>query len=297
MGGANEQYPAGGGGNDTERSDIRIKPLPAEYSQLTLLGEAEEQKSSAFSISQQIIDEVLTSGGNEQGSALRIVSYFKKDHSLAESAEFLKQEYRTGGKGFIFAGNHVSVWFDGRGIQVAAGDTARDAGSAALVKWEQAAKRIRELLDMGRYMPQSELDKADGVEIKAIAERLWYLNQDLADGLKLPFLNEELFKGGFPDSTVRIADLIAQKEPRQSIISGLRDFAAEYEQNRDLIRFHTYRPQKILDELIDLQREPLIFTADESVSSVRVQFITQDEVDALLIRGDNVQDGKFRIYS
>jgi hypothetical protein len=77
------------------------------------MGEVEELKPSAFSVSQQIIDEVLTSGGNEENSVHRIVSYFKKDHITAENADFLKREYRTGGKGFIFNSHHVSTWFKG----------------------------------------------------------------------------------------------------------------------------------------------------------------------------------------
>jgi hypothetical protein len=73
------------------------------------MGEAEEQKSSAFSISQQIIDEVLTSGGNEPDSILRIISWFRRIHTPSENADFLKKEYGEGGKGFIFGGQHVSV--------------------------------------------------------------------------------------------------------------------------------------------------------------------------------------------
>ncbi|NLV49750.1 MAG: hypothetical protein GXY20_03540 [Clostridiales bacterium] len=188
MGRADEQHPAQRGGIGAERPDLRLKPLPTVSDQLTIFSEAEEPakaESSAFSISQQIIDEVLTSGGNELNSPLRIVSYFKKDHPTAENADFLRQECRRGGKGFIFGGNHVSVWFDESGICIATGDTVLTP-AATLVNYEQAAKRIRELLDMGRYMPQSELDKADGLEIKAIAEQLWYLERDLSDGMAIP---------------------------------------------------------------------------------------------------------------
>ena len=299
VGGIDEQHPPLSGGNDTERPDIRIKPLPTEYRQLTLMGEAEEEKSSAFSISQQIIDEVLTSGGNEINSVHRIVSYFKKDHTPADNAGFLQQEYGSGGKGFIFGGNHVSVWFNNSGIHVAVGDTALNADNPALITWEQAAKRIRELLDMGRYMPQSELDKADGIEIKAIADHLWYLHQDRADGYEFSFLPEELFKGGFPDSTTRIAELLTQPDELQNIIDGLREFAAAYGQDRSLLRFHlpAHHPQKVLDYLVDLQSEPLVFTADESVSTARPGFITQDEVDRVLAGGSGVEDGHYRIYS
>ena len=299
VGGVDEQHPPLSGGNDTERPDLRIKPLPTEYRQLTLMGEAEEEKSSAFSISQQIIDEILTSGGNEINSVHRIVSYFKKDHTSADNADFLQQEYGSGGKGFIFGGNHVSVWFNNSGIHVAVGDTTLNADNPALITWEQAAKRIRELLDMGRYMPQSELDKADSIEIKAIADHLWYLHQDRADGYKFSFLPEELFKGGFPDSTTRIAELLTQPDELQNIIDGLRDFAADYGQDRSLLRFHlpAHHPQTVLDYLVDLQSEPLVFTADESVSTARPGFITQDEVDRVLAGGSGVEDGHYRIYS
>lgn len=154
-------------------------------------------KPSAFSISQQIIDEVLTSGGNELDSALRIAAYFKKDHTTAENADFLQKEYRrfgNNGKGFIFGGNHVSVWFTEKGIRIATGDTALNTEYSTLVTWEQAARRIRELLDMGRFMQQSELDRVDGHEIKRLADELWYTHQDRADNLNnaLNTWNEKL---------------------------------------------------------------------------------------------------------
>jgi N12 class adenine-specific DNA methylase len=299
MGGADEQHPAQRGGNDTERPDIRIKPLPTQAEQLTLFGEAEGEKPSAFSISQQIIDEVLTSGGNEPDSALRIVSYFKKDHSIVANAAFLQREYEDGGKGFIFGGNHVSVWFNENGLHIAAGDTALNSGNATLVTWEQAARRIRELLNMGRYMPQSELDKADGVEIKKLAENLWEIHRNRSDGAEFSSLDEELFSGGFPDSTARIAELAAQPEQQRIILDGLREFAEAYEQDKDLLRF-PYAARFLRDAITtleDLQREPLVFTADEQVSTTRPGFITQDEVDRILCGSGDVRSGKYGIYS
>jgi N12 class adenine-specific DNA methylase len=299
VGGVDEQYQEQSGGNDTERPDIRIKPLPEVAAQLSLFGKAEEQNPSAFSISQQIIDEVLTSGGNEPDSPLRIVSYFKKDHPAIDNAAFLQEEYGTGGKGFIFAENHVSIWFSDNGLRIATGDTALDSERASLVTWEQAARRIRELLDMGRYMPQSELDKADGVEIKALAENLWYLRRDFADSAMFTFMKEGLFDGGFPESTARIADFVARPQEHQAILDGLSAFAEAYSQNRDLLRFpYSARYLKnALATLADLQRKPLVFAADETVGTARPGFITQDEVDRILCGNGDVRDGKYRIYS
>ena len=300
MGGADEQYPALSGGIGTQRPDLHLKPLATFSDQLTLFGGAEEPakaEASAFSISQQIIDEVLTSGGNEPNSPLRIVSYFKKDHPTATNADFLRKEYESGGKGFIFGGKHVSVWFDESGIRIATGDTVLTP-AATLVTYEQAAKRIRELLDMGRYVPQSELDKADGLEIKTLAEQLWYLERDLIDGVTLPGIDKEIFKGGFPGSTARIAEFIAQPEHQKVIIEGLK-LLTKYEQTSDFLRFRSSRRylDHALTGLVDLQREPLIFTANESASTARAAFITQDEIDEVLCGCGNVSQGKFRIYA
>lgn len=305
VGGLDEQYPALSGGNDTERPDIRLKPLPGEYHQLSLLGDtlkgtgAEDEKSSVFSISQQMIDEVLTSGGNEPDSILRIISWFRRVHTPSENAAFLKNEYDEGGKGFIFDGQHVSVWFDQNAIRIAVGETALNSENAVSVNWLNAELRIRDLLRLGRFAPQSELDKVDGFELKTLADHLWYLHHDLADGYEFDFMSEEIFNDGFPDSTARIAELLAQPTERQTILNGLRDFADEYEENNDLLRFrfaasHLYDALALLD---DLQYEPTTLTADESVSTPRPGFITQDEVDCVLCGGGNVENGKYRIYS
>lgn len=309
MGGADEQHQAGGGGIGAERPGVRIKPMPPVAVQLNLLGaasafgEAEEGDEPPhpplFSIFQQIMDEVLTSGGNETYSIHRIAAWFKKDHTPAENAAFLQKEYGDGGKGFIFSGNHVSVWFNDGGIHVAVGDTALNAADAAIIGWEQAAQRVRELFDLGRYMPQVELAKVDGIELKAIANNLWQIHHDRADDTEIPSLDAEWFKGGHPESTTRIAEMLTQPQQRQAIIGGLREFAAAFEQDNDLLRFpySVKYLRSALAGLEDLRRDPLVFTADESASTARPGFITQDEVDRVLCGGGQVQHAKFRIYA
>jgi N12 class adenine-specific DNA methylase/adenine-specific DNA methylase len=299
VGGTDKQHQKQRGGGNTERTDLRIKPLPTEAQQLSFLRGAEEIKPSVFSITQQIIDEILTIGGNEENSALRIVSYFKKNYSAQDNAAFLQKEYAIGGKGFIFGENHVSALFNENGLHIAAGDTARNNNNATIITWEQAAKRIRELLDTGRYLPQSELDKADGAEIKNLAENLWEIHHNRSDGAEFPFLGEELFDGGFSGSTARIAELVRKPEQRSIILDGLTEFAAAYKQDKTLLRF-SYSARYLrgaITTLTDLQREPLVFTAEESVTVARPGFITQDEVDGLLTRGGSIEHSKYRIYA
>ena len=148
MGWDDEQYSEFSGGDDTERPDILIKPIPTLQEQMNLLGEAEEIEPSAFSmpewtqnvIPQQIIDEVLTSGGNNENSILRIAAYFKKDKPVEENSIFLCEEYGVGGKGFIINENKVSTWFDNAGIHIAYGNTVRDENTT-LITWEGTCYR------------------------------------------------------------------------------------------------------------------------------------------------------------
>jgi len=300
VGRIDEQHQSIRRGNDTERPDIQLESLPTVEKQLSLVEKAEEEKTSAFSISQQIIDEVLTSGGNELDSTLRIVAFFKKDHVPLLNTDYLKNEYGTGGKGFIFDGIKVSVWFDESGIRIAHGNTVNSANvDVVLITWEQAAKRTRELLDIGRYMSQQNLDKVDEFEIKSLAEKIWYLQRDCTNSESFAFMDSGLFNHGFPDDTVNIAKLLNNPDKQLQILKGMDQLANKIEQDESLLRFRgaIKNLNDSLDTLEDLQREKLTFYADESIITATPSFITQDEIDHVLFGGSNMEDGKFRIYS
>lgn len=77
-------------------------------------------------------------------------------------------------------GRKYAVWYNAEGIRIAGGESAQGS-SATLISWEQAAARIRELLELGRYMPQSELDQVDHYEIHDLADRLLLMFRDIED--------------------------------------------------------------------------------------------------------------------
>ena len=54
---------------------------------------------------------------------------------------------------------------------------ARHAPSAKLVSWQEAASRIGQLLEEGRFAANVELAGAEGYERFRLAEKLWYLRQ------------------------------------------------------------------------------------------------------------------------
>ena len=248
---------------------------------------------------QQVIDEALCIGANDQNSRLIICAYFKKDKP--DNARFLAEHYGENGAGFYLDGRQYAIWYNAEGIRIAQGESAQRS-SATLILWEQAAARIRELLDLGRYMPQSELDRVDGYERQQRAAQLWYLRQDFAEGTAdagyLPTVNAIYGKNhGFPEESAAISDLLGHPEGLQNLRDELEQFVQAYRENRELLRFHFHRPQKLLEQLSDLQREPLHFTAAEGYAPQRRFFISGDEIDNLLRGGKRSTDYRLAVYS
>ena len=248
---------------------------------------------------QQVIDEALCIGANDQNSRLIICAYFKKDKP--DNARFLAEHYGENGAGFYLDGRQYAIWYNAEGIRIAQGESAQRS-SATLIPWEQAAARIRELLDLGRYMPQSELDRVDEYERQQRAAQLWYLRQDFAEGTAdagyLPTVNAIYGKNhGFPEESAAISDLLGHPEGLQNLWDELEQFVQAYRENRELLRFHFHRPQKLLEQLSDLQREPLHFTAAEGYAPQRRFFISGDEIDNLLRGGKRSTDYRLAVYS
>ena len=246
---------------------------------------------------QQVIDEALCIGSNHKHSRLIICAYFKKDKP--DNARFLTEHYGENGAGFYLNGKKYALWYNAEGIRIAEGESTRRS-SAALIPWEQAAARIRELLDLGRYMPQSELDQVDRYEVNALADRLLLMFRDIEDEDKrfFPSLRAVYDKpGGFPEAAEEIAGLLSREDGLQAILSEYEAFAAAYQENPAILRFRFYRPLALQAQLADLQREPLHFTAAEGYDPQRRLYISTDEIDNLLRGGKRSVDYRLAVYS
>ena len=284
-----------------ESQQMSLFDFPSFGSSTPSEGEPQRSLFSRPALSQQVIDEALCIGANDQNSRLIICAYFKKDKPLEDNARFLMEHYGENGAGFYLDSRKYSIWYNAEGIHVAEGETAQRT-AATLIPWEQAAKRIRELLDFGRYMPQSELDRVDGYERQQRAAQLWYLRQDFAEGTAdagfLPTINAIYnTHQGFPKESAAISDLLGHPEGLQNLRDELEQFVQAYGENRELLRFHFHRPQKLLEQLADLQREPLHFTAAEGYDPQRRFFISGDEIDNLLRGGKRSTDYRLAVYS
>ena len=242
---------------------------------------------SNFDLPQQIIDEALCIGSNAENSRLIICVWFMKDKPLAENADFLREHYRENGAGFYFGDRKYSLWYNRDGIRIDVGESAQSY-TATVVSWEKAEKRIRELLDLGRYMPQSEIDRAPEYEKAELANALLYMYRDIeGDNMDIYFQTMKPayeIGGGFPEMSAGVKKLLEQPDTLQSLVDECRIFIDAYEKDQNILRFR-HRPRELLQRLTDLQREQLTFTAAEGYDPQRRFFISDDELD-MVLRGD-----------
>lgn len=82
--------------------------------------------------------------------------------------------------------------------------------------------------------------------------------------------------------TEQLSNLLKDQDALAQIVKEWEVFTAAHKENPDLLRFRWYRPQKWLERLRNLQREPVIFRAEEGFDPKRERFITKDELDRLL---------------
>ena len=133
---------------------VTMKPLPSIDGQLNFLDMQAEEKPSAFSFSQEIIDAVLTRGSGVSEGKFRIYEQFEKSLSAKENADFLKNEYGWGGAYPVIVGAGIDEQHDGKGILITKG-IGNDKPHIRL-NWNQVEKRIKELIRLDRYLNPKE---------------------------------------------------------------------------------------------------------------------------------------------
>ena len=104
-------------------------------------------------ITEDEIDETLRGGSGISDGKKRIYNFFKKNHTTGEQANFLKEEYGTGGHSHALSGARGSnEWHDAKGMKL-----EKENCGDIFLNWNQAAKRIQTLIESGRYIEKEEL--------------------------------------------------------------------------------------------------------------------------------------------
>ena len=323
MGSTSEQ-PDGDGRRD------RLEGIGVQLTETTTeqdLSEAEEEIASAFSLpdlptveqqiraieepiraryadeialDSEVVDEVLRTGSNRSKGQLRLIYNFMVEKTPEEYTEFVKNEYGTGGKGFEIDGAKYAVWFDDLGLRIAAGDTAKGGTIVnAFLSWEDVSNRTHELLRQGEYAPQAVLDAARQNALQEHAQTLAYMERDLADGVaEAVFRDTEIFRGGFPELTDRLAGLLDDTDFLTDLNERLSALGEAYAEDKDLMRMHFYKPDKVAALFQQFAKPYQNYSArDGFYWNEHKKFITDDEINAYFTRGSNYSDSRLAIYS
>ena len=132
--------------------------LPTIDEQIEMIAEAEDEKSSAFAVSQEDIDAVLVKGSNYADGKYRIYHQFQKQEDKKGNIEFLKKEYGvSGGTPVTFSdGTKGYAWHDSKGISIDRGGISTEHN--LVLSWAKIEKRLRELIRDNRYLNPKEKD-------------------------------------------------------------------------------------------------------------------------------------------
>ena len=107
-----------------------------------------------FFITEDEKDRLLTTGSGIVGGKFRIEKFFKAEHIAKEKADFVKNEYGTGGTGR----SGFSTWHDSKGLFFRK-DALSENDCEVFMKWGEIAKRVDVLIAEDKYITQSEIDK------------------------------------------------------------------------------------------------------------------------------------------
>ena len=309
VGGLNEQPQSTSRRNNSRRADSQLSDqltlfdvglFPSEQEQISFLDEAESVKPApfAFSFAQEDIDDVLRLASNSDHTRMNVAAAFQKQKPMDEIVSLLQKEYH-GGAGLKSERGEFSVWYAEDDIHLAKGRTARYSKTAQVISWEDAAERIGQLMDEGKYATNVELAEAELHERTELSHKLWYLRGDISDEAREQNILGSLSdyrRGGFPDATARLTEDLKDPAFREMLSADYSAFVDAYKADRDVMRFHYHKPVEIWNALQDLDLPRREYTSDMAEVPKVGMFITDDEIDATLTRGSNVEGGKGRIY-
>ena len=153
------------------------------------------------------------------------------------------------------------------------------------------------MLDSGTFATNVEMAEAVSHVRHLLAVDIWNLHSYFSEESHGKYYSSVMFDGTFPDSVERITEMLADPFMRDVIAEETARLAADYAQNRDLLRFHHARPDHLavrIRELGDMTHE---YTTDMSTMPEVRRFITEDEIaESFISHGSGIHDGQYRIY-
>ncbi len=187
----------------------------------------------------------LLGGSGFQGGKNRIYEFFITNPNNKERAEFLKEEYGTGGRTEIFPDNTRGFSnHDSKGISVEYDDTKN------LYSWSAVAETISEMIDSGMYYPQDGYTRCFS---RRVSEKTKWYGENIDSLPQLRSLNIPELKG-----TIIDGEMFIPNRPFKDVSSTLNckwDKAIDRQLELGFIVFHAF--DILFYKGIDLRKMPL----------------------------------------
>lgn len=207
---------------DLER-DLELLTLPKRE----FTAQQDFQRQCQKFISENEVEKVLSGGSSISGGKFRIYSYFSYPHSLQEKADFLKNEYGTGGVGYKgFSENH-----DAKGIEI---KKAYDgiAYDRRFLKWMDVARIVESLVAFNKYMTPKQLEGIPQYEKEEIAKGIYHFFRSGSDLPAMPFRAEDDYYTATETIVKQLSDTEKVKEilqTMQMVLDGTDTTDRQYE--------------------------------------------------------------------
>ena len=225
---------------------------------------------------------------------MKIVAEFEKSKCEDEIAGTMREIYRCG-RGFNTDSGKVSVWFDDDGIRIHGGTKARFMPDSQVLSWSDAVKTVSEMLEHGTFATNVELAESQNAEIQRAARSIWYLHADISDEAREHYFNPTMWHGGFPDSVECISGMLKNPPVREGIVGEIERLANDYANDQNVMRLHFYKPDEVLSQVRDLGLERKTFFSDMAEIPETEMFISDDQIDAVLVGGSGIENSQSRI--
>lgn len=189
--------------------DLELLTLPKKE----FTAQQDFQRQCQKFISENEVDKVLSGGSSISGGKFRIYSYFSYPHSLQEKANFLKNEYGTGGVGYQgFSENH-----DAKDIEI---EKSYDgiAYDRRFLKWTDVAKIVESLVAFNKYMTPKQLEQIPQYEKEQIAKGIYHFFKSGVVSTAIPFHAED----DYYTVTANIINQLSDKEKVKEILQTMR---------------------------------------------------------------------------
>lgn len=305
MGGVDEQLQTDSRRNSDQGNDLHLENyavsefetsgtvfLSSDTQQLSLFGsDKTDNKSQSFfddSVIEEIVTDDLLRGSGFADGKFRIYEYYESNKpSTKEFADFLKNEYGTGGhsgQGYVSSSSHDSkgIIFDIKAL---------DGIQKVKLSWSNAAKRIESMISSKNYISESDRQS----RIKQAQFILQFAKPEQTEKIEKAKKILESYKiQPYAADSVKTAESKADVSPTSESSDFYRIYQFKKDEKYHVVRFQRYK--YLEDNNISVDISDFDFTYQGRLSDISGDTV-EDKLNSIYIKFNINRPDDFKGHS